>query len=101
MEKPRYTPELLQRLIKAVLAGTRPVIVTFTKENGEIRVMKCTWNLNMIPADKHPHALEPSKDLPPPPATFARVFDLDLGEWRSFRWESVLEFSVVQDEQQR
>jgi hypothetical protein len=96
-EAPRYKPELFQRLVKASLRSNNPVIVTFTKENGETRVMKCTWNVNLIPADKHPHEIEPHKDLAPPPA-YVRVFDLEVGDWRSFRWDSVTDVELLNDD---
>mgnify|MGYP003353206579 CR=1 FL=1 len=63
--------------------------VTFTKVNGEKRVMRCTLSVTLIPGDKMPKGDSTStrkrSDLVQP------VFDLEKSEWRSFAWESVTE----------
>lgn len=59
-------------------------VVTFTKKNGETRVMRCTQSMDYIPTDKHPMGTgTPYTD------SQVRVFDLDKEEWRSFLRDSV------------
>jgi hypothetical protein len=60
-------------------------VVTFTKKDGNDRVMRCTLLESMIPSDKAPKGTGSVNDAVVP------VFDLDLGEWRSFRIDSVKE----------
>lgn len=60
--------------------------VNFTKTNGEERVMVCTLNRGLIPADKLPEGSHPHRQ-PNPDVQVA--FDLEIGEWRSFRLDSV------------
>lgn len=74
--------EMLQRL----RAGQCTVI--FTKVNGEVRVMRCTRNRELIP---------PSTDSAEPAARSyntdtVSVWDLDKQAWRSFRVDSVMNF---------
>lgn len=65
--------------------------ITFTKSDGTERVLKATLDESRIPTEKQPKQTGrvSSKDAQP-------VFDVDLGEWRSFRWDSVkaVEFSL-------
>jgi len=65
------------------------VTVIFEKTDGTERVMKCTLNESMVPEEKRPKGEGKSKkdnDLVQP------VFDVEVGEWRSFRWNSVKKF---------
>jgi hypothetical protein len=63
-------------------------VVTFTKKNGEERVMRCTQNMDTIPSEKHPIGTGVTYT-----DNQVRVFDLDKSEWRSFRKDSII--SVV------
>lgn len=58
--------------------------ITFTKSDGTDREMRCTLVESAIPADKVPKGTGREA-----PTTTQRVFDLDKGEWRSFKWEAV------------
>lgn len=68
------------------------VCITFTKADGTERQLRCTLREDLIPADKAPKGT--SRAIT---ETAQRAFDLDLGEWRSFRWESVkqVQFKMV------
>jgi len=64
-----------------------PMTITFTKVNGDERVMKCTTDPTYI-MFKDPAVLESrsnrkqSKDV-------ISVYDLENNAWKSFRWDSV------------
>lgn len=65
------------------------VDLQFTKANGEKRQMRCTLKESLIPEDKQPKhdsKRKVSED------TIA-VFDLDKQDWRSFRYDAIIEFS--------
>jgi hypothetical protein len=62
--------------------------VTFTKKDGTEREMHCTLVSSKIPADKQPKSLSESENSSTS-GSAVRVFDTDIGEWRSFRWDSV------------
>lgn len=64
------------------------VNLKFVKANGELRDMRCTLNEANIPEDKHPKNSGRTK----PEDTIA-VFDLEKQEWRSFRFDSIKEFT--------
>ena len=62
--------------------------ITFTKVNGEERVMDCTLQVHMIPPTDEKNRKENEKVLP--------VFDINKGEWRSFRLDSVTNIEILQ-----
>lgn len=58
--------------------------ITFTKADGTLREMLCTLSEAAIPTDKHPKGTgRPSSE------GTQRVFDIEAGEWRSFKWSNV------------
>jgi len=68
---------------------TREVTVTFTKVNGDQRVMKCTQNFEIIPTDKYPQQKEMPSSVN---EEVCRVFDVEAQDWRSFRKDSVTDW---------
>lgn len=64
-------------------------VVTFTKKNGEERVMSCTLNEEFLPEQID---LEEAIQKKKPNPDVLAVWDTDIGEWRSFRWDSVKDF---------
>jgi len=60
-------------------------LVTFTKKDGSVRVMKCTTNLGLIPKESHPKGTEKAKNL-----DVFNCWDLEAGSWRSFRIDSII-----------
>jgi hypothetical protein len=64
-------------------------VVTFTKKNGEERVMSCTLYEEFLPAQIDLEEVV-QKKVPNPDAL--AVWDTDIGAWRSFRWDSVKDF---------
>jgi hypothetical protein len=65
------------------------VRVTFTKKDGSERKMQCTLIESKIPADKRPKGTSESENTSTV-GSAVRVFDTEVGEWRSFRWDSVI-----------
>ena len=71
---------------KALAKGVCTVV--FTKLNGEERKMHCTTNVEFMPEEKRPRsAVNGREDV-------IAVFDVTKAEWRSFRTDSVKEFTV-------
>ena len=62
--------------------------VTFTKKDGTERKMHCTLVSSKIPSDKQPKSVNESENSSTS-GSAVRVFDTEIGEWRSFRWDSV------------
>ncbi len=78
------------------LLQLQPITVTFVKADNTVRDMRCTLNWDFIPADKLPKGpvtgsvdglVRESKSRRDPDPHSLRVFDLELQEWRSFRFE--------------
>ena len=69
------------------------VNVTFTKVDGTERTMPCTLNPALIPAE---HAPKSPTDAQKQRSEAAQpVYVTDAKGWRSFRWDSVQSFEIV------
>jgi hypothetical protein len=64
--------------------------VTFTKVNGETRVMKCTLNESIVPLATEAEIAKPRKEND----SIVAAWDLDKQDWRSFRVDSVVAFEA-------
>ena len=62
--------------------------ITFTKVNGEERVMDCTLQEHFIPQTEESNRKKNEEVLP--------VFDINKGEWRSFRLDSVTNIELLE-----
>ena len=62
--------------------------ITFTKVNGEERIMDCTLQEHMLPETNESNRKQNEEVLP--------VFDINKGEWRSFRLDSVTNIEILQ-----
>ena len=60
------------------------ITVTFTKKDGTSRVMKCTKQSDLIPAEMQPKGTGST-----PTGDAVSVFDLDKQEWRSFNTSNI------------
>ena len=65
--------------------------ITFTKKDGTERKMLCTLMEDKIPSEKTPKNTGKTQS-----EESIAVFDLEKGDWRSFRFDSVkrIEFSL-------
>lgn len=81
-----YTLESGQQLLRTRLKHEN-LLVTFTKKDGTERTMRCTLNASSIPTE----SAAKEKGTRAVPSTALAVYDLDKKEWRSFRWDSILE----------
>lgn len=71
--------------VKTILSvGTHEVV--FEKINGTIRSLKCTRDLDLLPK-KENFKSETGK---PGPRNSLYVFDVDLQQWRSFRFDKLI-----------
>jgi hypothetical protein len=67
--------------------NAKDLCITFTKKDGTERSMRCTLVESRIPQDKTPKSEQtPASQTS---GSAVRVFDTELNEWRSFRWDSV------------
>ena len=73
---------MLIELLKSKLSGIAHII--FQKKDGSLREMYCTTNPSLVA--RHINGRGVSREYY---ATTA-VFDVELGQWRSFRWESLI-----------
>lgn len=78
MAKVTNTDSNFRAVITEMLA-TGKATVTFTKKDGSTRTMKCSTKAGVVPATETVASHEGVQT----------VYDLDINEWRSFRWDSV------------
>lgn len=67
----------------------KTLTVTFTKVNGDVRIMECTTNLDSVPPSMWPTeklVTEEKKDS----GSQIRVFDVKAKGWRSFKYENII-----------
>ena len=79
----------IKRDIRRELNTEIPLVVTFEKADGEIRVMTCTTNLDQIPSEKWPDK-KLVEHINNTESTTYRVFDLEKQDWRSFKLDSII-----------
>ena len=73
-----YSSDYIYNILKRGIS-----IVTFNKIDGSVRTMRCTLNDDYLP-DQYRGKTMVTEDI-----QTMRVFDVDVGQWRSFRIESV------------
>jgi hypothetical protein len=65
--------------------------IIFTKANGDTRIMHCSLNESILPEQID---LEEAVQKKAPNPDVLAVWDVENSGWRSFRWDSVKEFSA-------
>ena len=81
MEKTNWArSDLIEKLLKNI------VTVEFTKVNGDFRKMKCTLQQGYLPESDNINKDDSRSSL--------SVWDINANGWRSFRWDSLKEYSV-------
>ena len=71
------------------LLRSNTVEVCFTKVDGTDRVMRCTLQPQYLPESIEKEGVKVRN------ADVQSVWDIDINAWRSFRFDSVKEFSIV------
>lgn len=82
MTKLVFNRESLTSLMKSHI-----VDVTFVKRDGTHRHMTCTLMSNFLPEPDPTYVPRVNDEVLP-------VWDIDMGEWRSFRLRSILEVDI-------
>jgi hypothetical protein len=65
--------------------------VVFTKKNGDERIMHCTLQESMLPEQMD---IEEEIQKKKPNPDVLAVWDVEAKGWRSFRWDSIKDFST-------
>lgn len=68
--------------------------VTFTKKNGDVRVMQCTLMESVLPKASKDEPLT-QKKVRAVNEEVCVVYDTNALGWRSFRWDSVTDFKIL------
>ena len=65
--------------------------ITFTKVNGEVRIMPCTLKADIVPAYERK---TPIKEATDKEKATVSVWCTDASSWRSFRFDSVTKVEI-------
>jgi hypothetical protein len=80
----------IDEIITAIRNGL--VKVTFLKKDGSLRIMKCTLDMESIPAEHHP---KNQSNQQTESDQCIRVYEPDEDGWRSFLFDSVQSYEVL------
>jgi|LauGreDrversion4_2_1035121.scaffolds.fasta_scaffold77332_4 hypothetical protein len=72
-----------------------PVTVTFTKKDGDTRVMKCTLEESAIPEEFRPKPLAEGQAPRKRSEDSISVWDMNANGWRSFIFKNVTSVSLT------
>lgn len=81
---------LYKNWIKDVL-HLAPAVIEFVKKDGSIRKMNCTTSKEFIPTQP----VKESKSNRQVNEDVLAVYDLEINEWRSFRFDSVKSITII------
>ena len=76
--------EIKTAVKSALLNG--PTTIVFKKVDGTERTMKCTLNETLLPKREVTESARKVND------SIQTVFDLELNQWRSFKWDNFISF---------
>ena len=79
-------------LLSMLRSSDEGIWVNFEKKDGSEREMLCTLSGGLIPVDKQPKTS--SETSTSTIGSALPVFDINKGEWRSFRWDSINSVTV-------
>ena len=79
-------------LLSVLRSSDEGIWVNFEKKDGSEREMLCTLSGGLIPEDKKPKTS--SEASTSTIGSALPVFDINKGEWRSFRWDSINSVTV-------
>lgn len=76
--------EIKTAVKSALLTG--PTTIVFKKIDGTTRTMKCTLSESLLPKREITESERKVND------SIQTVFDLELNQWRSFKWDNFISF---------
>ena len=82
-----YVDDQMVNHVRSVLSESVGTVI-FTKKDGTERKMICTTSTNLIPSESLTTSDNPRKPNP----DVQTVWDLQKEAWRSFRWDSLIDF---------
>ncbi len=89
---PKQIESKKQGIVKELQAGI--VHLQFKKVNGDLRNMIGTLSLDLIPEEKHPKFMKDEGTGERKETEYlVTLFDTEIGDWRSFRTENLVEYS--------
>jgi hypothetical protein len=87
----KFNNDELGRNVLVFLLQEGIVNVTFTKKDGSKRILRATLQQDKIPQQNKPKGDNPWRTKS---EEAQAVFDLDNDGWRSFRWDSVVDYEA-------
>lgn len=92
----------LHAILSTILKNEQTEVV-FTKLNGDVRVLRCTQSMGIIPEEHHPakKPIDESTEGKPKKVNYnnIKVFDLEANSWRSFNVDKLISVNGLKIEQ--
>lgn len=87
--------DTMKAMVLYSLHNFKKTSITFTKVDGTERTMLCTLHESVVPAsnDSNEKKRKTSTGI-------QVVWDLEAGDWRSFRWDSLKSFSSLDNREE-
>lgn len=82
--------EVIREEIESLFSEGKKLEITFTKANGERRILKCVNTPDVVGVDFEYKSSEKT-----PSDVTKSVWDIENDGWRSFKWESVIGFNEL------
>lgn len=92
----------LHTILSTILKNEQTEVV-FTKANGDVRVLRCTQSMDIIPEEHRPiqKPVSESTENKPKEVNYnnVRAFDLEANSWRSFNVDKLISVNGLKIEQ--
>lgn len=89
-----FDSEKARKWLRSMLA-VGPTTVTFTKKDGETRVMTCTLQESAIPEEHRPKPLAEGQTPRKRSEDSISVWDINAQGWRSFIYKNIINISIT------
>lgn len=89
--------DTMKAMVLYSLHNSKKTSITFTKVDGTERTMLCTLHESLVPASNSNDSGEKKRKTS---VGIQIVWDLEAGDWRSFRWDSLKSFSSLDNREE-
>lgn len=94
-----FDSQTARNWLRSMLA-TGPATVTFTKKDGETRIMTCTLEASSIPEQHRPKPLAEGQTARKRSEDSLSVWDINAQGWRSFIYKNITSISIMLGDEQ-
>jgi len=82
---------IIKEEVESLLNQNKKIMVRFAKRNGEIRDLNCVISPEVV-GKQYNYSNNSTQKISD---DVKRVWDIDINEWRSFRWSDLIRFNEI------